>query len=231
MAIEKMHRIRLICTEDAGQDLLEDLMRLGCVEVSEPAELLHESEWNGLLRRGSADCAGLESNISMLASALEHLRKLAPQKKKLLAPRPEVRERAFFSPTGMDDALDVAEIINYETRRLEDMQTARRALEDRLVFLRPWQSCDIPLDYTGGETFGVMLGTCPVFSDPDKLREDLRSTVGECVLYHISADKEQHYIALVYHAAREEDVSAQLKNAGFGRVSFKDIRGLAEENI
>ena len=51
MAIVKMKKLRVIAMAGQRGDLLEGLLRLGCVEISEPDG--KEQEWSALLRRAS----------------------------------------------------------------------------------------------------------------------------------------------------------------------------------
>ena len=54
MAIVKMKKLRVIAMAGEREKLLEGLLRLGCVEISEPDGKLAEQEWSTLLRRGQS---------------------------------------------------------------------------------------------------------------------------------------------------------------------------------
>jgi len=53
MAIVKMKKLRVVAMAAERDGLLRALLRLGCVEISEPDGLLNDPAWSALLRRGT----------------------------------------------------------------------------------------------------------------------------------------------------------------------------------
>ena len=51
MAIVKMKKLRVMAMADSREALLTGLLRLGCVEISEPDGKLADPAWAALLRR------------------------------------------------------------------------------------------------------------------------------------------------------------------------------------
>lgn len=56
MAIVKMKKLHVIAMADRREALLKGLLHLGCVEISQPEEVLSDPEWAALFRR-SRDAA------------------------------------------------------------------------------------------------------------------------------------------------------------------------------
>ena len=84
-----MKKLRLIAVKSQREDILRDLMLLGCVEVSEPAETPED----GVLHRkgsGESDLQQTRARQGELLQALRELDRYAPEKKGLLTPLPEV---------------------------------------------------------------------------------------------------------------------------------------------
>ena len=51
MAIVKMKKLHVIAMADRREALLKGLLHLGCVEISQPEEVLSDPEWAALFRR------------------------------------------------------------------------------------------------------------------------------------------------------------------------------------
>ena len=57
MAIVKMKKIRLLALRSERDELLKELMLLGCVEISEPAAALADEEIASVFRRSAGPTA------------------------------------------------------------------------------------------------------------------------------------------------------------------------------
>jgi len=62
MLTTKIDRVRLVFKRVDSEDILRELVRLGCVEVSDPGELLAESGQGGLAALENVSLEGLEAN-------------------------------------------------------------------------------------------------------------------------------------------------------------------------
>ena len=49
--IVKMKKLRVIAMADERKRLMDGLLHLGCMEISEPADKLADPEWSALLHR------------------------------------------------------------------------------------------------------------------------------------------------------------------------------------
>ena len=78
MSIVKMKRLRLIALAQDRDALLSSLLHVGCVEISEPEELLLSENGDPLLHRDTAGVAQAKAQLTALQHALEVLRKYAP---------------------------------------------------------------------------------------------------------------------------------------------------------
>ncbi len=96
MAIVHMKKLRLMVVRRQKDELLRDLMLLGCVQISEPDALLADTEAAAVLRQESGNVTEVRSELTRLTAALKLLDKYAPVKSKLLSSRPEVTEADFW---------------------------------------------------------------------------------------------------------------------------------------
>ena len=116
MAIVKMKRIRLIALARDRETLLADLLHVGCVEVSEPEEALHDPAYAGLLRRDVSRLSEAREQQGTLKQAIDTLNRLAHQKSGLFTPRELMAEDALLSADALAEAVDLARSINDEAK-------------------------------------------------------------------------------------------------------------------
>ena len=57
MSIVKMKRLRVIGFSEERDELLQGLLHMGCVEISEPDDKMADPEWTALLRRDTSSLA------------------------------------------------------------------------------------------------------------------------------------------------------------------------------
>ncbi|MBQ3107875.1 MAG: V-type ATP synthase subunit I, partial [Firmicutes bacterium] len=144
---------------------------------------------------------------------------------------PDMAEGTFYDETAASDAKDLCKKIMDLSKQVTEAKNAAGRLETQILALEPWCITDIPLDLEGGRDFSVILGTCPAAS---AAIETVCQSMGETLAAEaavIGKDKEQQYIALAVHKTDEEAALNLLKEEGFARVWFKDLKGTAKENV
>ena len=97
MAIVKMKKLRVMAMADRREALLRALLRLGCVEISEPDGLLEDPAWSALLQRGFSRLADTKTEINGVNIALEAIRHYAGLKDGLFIKRHPISEEEFLS--------------------------------------------------------------------------------------------------------------------------------------
>ena len=226
-----MKRLRVIGFAEERDDLLQQLLHLGCVEISEPEDKVTDPEWTALLRRDTSALSQRKAEASALTSALEALDKYAPAKKGLFTKRKPISEAAFFKEEAKAAALRRAEEINQCTHEISRLYSAENKLNASLASLLPWADLDLPLERQGTAHTQLMLGTTPAASDVDALRGELREAAPLSELIDVSQDKDQRYYLLVVHNSDAEAALAALRPHSFSLVRFKDLTGTPRENI
>lgn len=226
-----MKRLRVIGFAEERNDLLQQLLHLGCVEISEPEDKVTDPEWTALLRRDTSALSQRKAEASALTSALEALHKYAPAKKGLFTKRKPISEAAFFQEEAKAAALRRAEEINQCTHEISRLYSAENKLNASLASLLPWADLDLPLERQGTAHTQLMLGTTPAASDVDALRGELREAAPLSELIDVSQDKDQRYYLLVVHNSDAEAALAALRPHSFSLVRFKDLTGTPRQNI
>lgn len=144
MAIVKMKGLRLIAMQQDREQLLEQLQRLGCVEVEEPTAQEPGPEWEALSRPDDSGLSQARECRAAAERALAALRTYAPGKSSFLKVRPELSQREFFDDAGYTAALRAAEEINEAERHIKASSVQKSKLQSQKAALAPGSTWTCP---------------------------------------------------------------------------------------
>lgn len=231
MAIVKMKRLRLIALARQRDELLSRLLHVGCVQVTEPQEQLADPDWAAFLGRDSSELGSVKADITTVTGALAALKKYAPVKGSLFVKRREISESDFFDEERTRASLEKAREINGCVSAIAQLSTQQSRLSAQRDSLVPWETLDLPLDFTATQTTAVLTGTMPVTVDLDAVKGELAERAPLSELMEVSADREFHYVLLLCHNEEWPNAQEVLKPHTFSSVRFKEQSGTARENI
>ena len=225
-----MKKLRVIALRSQRDDLMRELMRLGCVQVVQ-SEAPDDPEAAALLRPERADLPRLKTDEARLASALRVLDQYAPEKKKLLSARPEVAESEFLDGEALERDLALAEeLVEWDAsiRRLTAEEVRARG---EIEALAPWSALDLPLNAMGTKRVGWGLVSAIAQIDDASVRAAAESASEAVELELVSGDEAQRcYLVL----ALKEELPAVLdavRAIGCTQAAFPGLTGTAKENI
>ena len=224
MAIVKMKRLRLAAMKQDREELLGLLQRMGCVEIDEP------SVEEGQLKHPEGDgLSAAREGRSAAERALEVLKKYAPERKGMLAPKPELTAEELLTADAGAAAAQT-EAINELDGRMAAIRADITKKQTEIQTLVPWLGLDLPLESESTAQVGFHVGTLPVLSDLNEVQQTMHSTSELAELTQISSDRERRYMLLVCHASQETEIMDVLKSYGWSRVSLRSWVGTAAEN-
>lgn len=226
-----MKRLRLIGFSEQKDRLLQDLLHLGCVEITEPGDKASDPDWTQLVHRDSSSFSQRKAEAAALNSAMTTLKKHAPKKKGLFRKRVELSSADFFDDSIKAQALEIAETVNNCTREISRIYSSENKLNASLAALLPWADLSLPLEQQSTVQTELVLGTSPAGTDAAALEAALRPVTDLAELSCISGDAEQNYYLLIVHKSAHEAVLSALRPLSFGVVRFKGLTGTAQENI
>ena len=231
MAIVKMKKLRVMAMAGQKEELLRQLLRLGCVEISEPDSKLADPAWAALLQRGTSHLVNKKSEIADVDTALAAIKKYAQLKDGLFIKRRPISEKDFMDTGTADQAKEAAQKIGDLLRSLTQLQSDETRLQTRRAGLLPWKSLDMPLELEGTTYTRFRLGVCPGSTDIGQVKTELGASGAAAELYEISGDKQQKYLLLISLRADEEAALDVLRPHGFSVVTIPDTTGTAADNI
>ena len=229
--IVKMKKLRVIAMTGERKRLMDGLLHLGCMEISEPADKLADPEWSALLHRQGSALTQRKLELTEVHTALDAIGRYGKTKEKALHLRPGVTEEAFLDNEAAEKAGAASREINDTLKFLSQLQADENRMLALRASLEPWEPLDVPLDYHGTAHTVGRLEVCPAGVDLDAVRAALSAAEAAAELYEISADKQQRYTDLLCLRTEEEKVQELLRGFGFSVTAFTIPHGTAKENI
>lgn len=225
MSIEKMKRLSVLTLRSGSDELLRQMQRLGCVEMSEVAAPTEETAWR---KAETGQLAPLRDTVQELMHCQEIFSQHLPKQKGLLRVRPVLREKDFFDDAAFERAKQIAHESAECDKQISALSAERQKLSACCAEYEPWKSLDIPLNMQDTENLHFHFGTMPTAAT----LEDIGQAAGELgEAEQVSSDKEVRYLLLTNHRAAEEETMSALKSLGWVSVSFRECCGTAEESI
>ena len=231
MAIVRMKKLRVIALREQRDELMRQLMRLGCVEVHEPEGMLSDAEAAAVLRPERAGLTAARNRQAEMDAAMKTLGRYAPVKRGLLTPRPEVTEAVFLDGDALEEDMALARQINDWESQLRKIAADQARLRDEIESLLPWEALDMPLQTEGTKTCAVMLANVPAEVDMESVADAAESATEAVQVILVSQDERQKCFLAV---SLKEDMPAlqdALRSVGATPVSFPGVTGTAKDNI
>ncbi len=230
MAIEKMKRLRMVAMADDREELLRRLQHMGCVEIIQPEADPDDPLWASLTRPEAGGLAAAHEEKNQAERALEVLKRYAPAKGGLLAPKPGVQEGDFLDEDQARKARAAAGEVNGLDRRLAAIRAEENKLVAQKAALAPWLGLDLPLETGSTGQVAIQLGTLPAALPMNQAEGEVRAASELAQLTEVSSDKDARYCTLVCHASGAEAVLEVLKGLGWSRANLREWTGTAADN-
>ena len=231
MAIEKMKRLRMVAMVSDREELLRKLQHMGCVEIVQPEADPDDPVWAALVRPEGGRLAAAHEEKAGAERAVAVLKRYAPAKSGLLAPKPEVREVDFLDAERARQAREAAREVNGLDRRLAAIRGEANKLDAQKAMLEPWGRLDLPLETGSTAQVTIQLGTLPASVPMGQAAWEVQAASQLAELTEVSTDPDAHYCTLVGHASEAEGVLEALKALGWSRANLRDWTGTASENL
>ena len=229
MAILQMKRLTLAVIRDQKDALFQDLIRNGCVEVSEIGDEVRASEIADLVKNENTDLMSLKQAYASLLHGLELLNRYVPKKSPLLAAKPEVEADALLDETGMWGAVKFARQIEEDDASLKRIAAEECRQRSVIESLKPWMELTMPLNSEGTEYAAVQLGTIPARISLEEVSSAIASVTDEAELIEVSSDRAQHYCLLVCLREKLGEVLDALRPFGYTASPVSGMNGSARE--
>ena len=230
MAIVKMKRLRMVAMSRDREELLRKLQHLGCVELTEPETGPDDPLLAALTHPETAGLTAAHEEKSGAERALGVLKRYAPVKSGMLAPKPGLSEGDLLDESGAEQARVLEREVNGLDRRLAAIRAEVTKLDAQRGLLAPWLGLDLPLETGSTPQVTIQLGTLPANLPMERAEAEVRAAGELAQLTQVSADRDSRYCMLVCHASQAEGVLETVKGLGWSRANLRDWTGTAAEN-
>ena len=230
MAIVKMKKLRLVAVRSDEEELLREMMLLGCVQISDPERQLEDEEISAVAVRETSSLSQFKTEYNDILHGIATLGKFAPAKSPMLAPKPEVEQKEFLDNSGLGAILELSRqlaSLDDDYRRLQSEENRQLAIIEPL---RPWVDLDIPLEYNGTQHVSVAMGVLPITVSLDEFKASVYTVSEEVEAIQVSEGKEKYILIICMREALLAVMSAAREN-GFSPITFGSVTGSAKENI
>lgn len=231
MSIAKMKRLQMIALDSDREVLLDRMVHLGCVHMSEVSADPEELHALPLLQRQDSCLGDRQSQQRELHMALEALSQASPPKGGMLRPRKRISDRDFLNDETLRHQLDLAEEINGHVAETSRLQAKIVRLQTEQMTLAPWQELDLPLETDHTRNVKILTGTLPAATDWQTVCGELADQVGEAELYLLSEGNEQKCVLLLCHMAVLDAAMELLRGCGFAVSQLTGMTGTVQENL
>ena len=165
-----MKKLHVIAMADRREELLKGLLHLGCVEISEPSEVLADPQWASLFQRSGSSLAERKGQLTDVNTALDAIKQYAKLKDGMFIKRHPITEAEFLNAGAAEKAQAACDAVREQLGILTKAQSEAGRLESRAAALKPWESLDLPLERSGTAHTIFRLGVCPGQTDVGAIR-------------------------------------------------------------
>lgn len=236
MAIVTMKRLRLLAMREDREALLDDLQRLGCVEVSEPTLDGREEESGAvelLSHLTPPDAQALsqaQTRRQEAERAMGILKHYGAKGRGFLTPRPQTSKEELCSPQAAARQDQAVAGVLAEERQVNALLAQGEKLASQRAALAPWLALDVPLESRSTPSLLVQFGTLTAARPFEEAAGAVQAASELSELREASAGRELRYCLLVCHVSAREAVLEALREFGWSRLSMDGWTGTAQEN-
>lgn len=234
MSIARMKKLSAIGLVSEREQLMEKLMALGVVEITDQEGKLSESQWCDTVRRDEDEkkVSEYDSCIGRVNQALGVLEKYSTDKRPLLHTREPIALQAFQKRLDKEDEIEKkVDFINSLSARLAELSNAINKTEALKLSLKPWEDYDLPLEEQGTGTTDLITGIIPANMDAVLFKNELEAGIKTCLAQVVHSDGEQHYLYVICDKGERDNAEEIFRDFGFSKIHFPDLTGTVSENI
>ena len=234
MSIVKMQKISVIGLDEKKRELLDRLIDLEAVELTDQAYKLSEDLWRDNVSMDTVQekVAYFEGKVTRAQQAMDIIDEYGKLKKPLFKTRRTIStDYAHSIPSSKGIAEELIDrLISLNDKLRQERDEVNRIDVDSLM-LEPWQNFDVPLDRMETRDTTVLMGALPAVFDPAELEKTVSAKTDRYVMKQVNEDKTRRFLALILPKDQAEDIASSLKDGGFQPLELKDREGTVQENL
>ncbi len=214
-----MDKIHLVGLSDDKEAIIDALMRLGAIELSETEGGLSDrsvSDGDAAIKEQSLSAREASDMITRMKNAIELSGRFYSEKKPMFSSKRKVTTEEFSGTVAEED------IVEAKASRLQENVSEIAALNTRILKnsiisaqMEPWKDIRIRLDRTDTEQVAVRPGIFSSASETELLRNQLAEEIPESEVVELSGTEEFVRALVVFHKDHEDKAMQIIKNSSF----------------
>ncbi|MCL2044831.1 MAG: V-type ATP synthase subunit I [Oscillospiraceae bacterium] len=226
-----MKKLNLFVSRSEREDLLRELILFGCVEISEPDELLEDSDFANTIAREAVDIEKWRSNYSTLARGLDVINQFAPVKTGMFAAKPEISGEDLLEGADFEKSLETAQTLDSLENKMRRLQAEELNERNTIESLTPWRNFTLPLNTDSTRSCTLILGAVASSISIETLQDEIWLAAEESEIFLVSSNKELHYLCVICLKDKQSIVNEVLRRYNFSLTSLRHLDGTARSYI
>jgi len=226
-----MKKLRLTAPISDLQSLLQRLIVLGAVDIAEPLEMPEISISDSPFAQIFGDAEPLQTQLAELECTLDRLHHHTQKRTTRSVSPCEIDESSFFDEANLTSAAELAAAINRADERLSEIPQDEQRERDKIAALTPWAAYDLPLEFSGTRTTGIILGSVTAKVDFAEVESAIANAAETAQVMKISETAGALNICVIFTFDIEDTVKTTLWGFDFSQYTPQDMLGTAAENI
>lgn len=229
MSVVKMKKLSLVFLKSSSERLLNDLLWLSCVDVTD----LSGSALASVETEVDGELSDLREKLSIIKNGLDVLYPYSNGKKSLFAPRRVITKSQLTEISAkIDDAVKTASAAVGYKNKIVNLKSAVNKNEIRRNYYLPWVDYPLPLGKPVSDSAVFSIGTVPVTKSgeiPDVSPDDFFDA---CQIERVGETSGGRLaVCAVYSPSDTEAAEKYLNALKFVPAPFKEGFGTALEEI
>lgn len=224
-----MKKLSVIAMAERKTELLSGLLRLGCLEISEPDPSLLDEAVRKLFERSDSNLAGVKADINDVATTMGALKEYAGVKEGMFVKREAMSAEEFINDERFLGAIDTSGEINRTVAEIDRLRAEEGHIRSKISALTPWADMDLPLEFRGTEHTRAYKVVCPLGIDIEKVKNEIAEYGASLEI--LSEDLQQQYGVFICHKDDRQRLIEIMRPYGFGVSTFPDMTGTPKENL
>lgn len=236
MAVMQMQKVSICALNKHRKSILEDVQKLGFMEISESMD--SENEFDRL--DTSASRSAISKNATSTEKALEIIDAYVKRELPAFASfrgKPVLPEDIYqMGAQSEEKLLSVVDRLVELDREITTLKADNARLLNQIEELTPWEKMDVPMDQKGTKSSVFFVGTVPEDISERKLEERIameNPDISGYALSKVSGTQDMTYLAVLCLKSEEKALEEALRKVGFSRPSslVGEVPEKARENM
>lgn len=219
--IVKMKKLRLFAFKDDKNRIINDFMRMGCIQINHTYDDINDDA-KIHLQQSNIDDSMLNDQRNEMKNALSVLNRYIRVKKGLFPERETFTESEISDPEKQNAALESAKMVNDLKDKIDQTYSEELKLISEKTALLPWKPLDHPLGKMDTTKTEIILATVSVNVKEETVLSQIKSLTEEFTYHMISRDNLLQYVAVISFKNSTEDILSVLKPLGFTQIHFSN---------